>query len=290
MRGVCSLGGVGGAVLVVAVLGCESQVAETRQYAGTSVTSSAPVGKGAVTITNANGAVWVDTASESGALSVTGVPFATGADDAAARAAAVSALSSLKLSVLSDGQGGVTVTGGGDATKGFDLAVHLPYPFDGQLTISAQNGYVHYVGSSGSKGVTINVENGDIFVQDGGQNLQITGGTSNIDVITLPTVTGTTITTNVGDISAQIPNASVLLITATVVTGGTVTPPPNKSVELGDDDDDDDDDGTGATGTAVSTVSADHKSATIQLGTLASIQALKQYMQVRTGDGNIVFF
>lgn len=269
---------------------CESPVGATRQYAGTAVTVSAPVKKGGVTIANTNGAVWVDTAGTGGMISVTGLPFATGADDDEARQAAMAALSSLRLTAEPDGSGGVTVTGGGDATKGFDLAVHLPYPFDGLLTIRAKNGYVHYVGSSGAKGATIAVDNGDIYVQDGGQTLDISGGTSNIQVITLPTVTGTSVTTNVGDISMQIPNAAVLLITATSLSGGTVTPPPNEAVEVSDGNDDgtDEEDNASST-TAISNVAADHRSATIQLGSMAEIQTLRQYMKIETGQGNVVF-
>ncbi len=278
-----TLHGLRFAIATALVTSCEVPAAEVRQYSGTAVQLSSAVGKGGLTITNANGAVWVDTAGVSGSLSVTGRPFATGANDDAAREAAVAAMASLTLTAGSDGHGGVAVTGTGDATKGFDLTVHLPYPFDGLLTINATNGYVHYVGSSGAKGAAITVATGDVFVDDAGQNLSISGGTSNIDVITLPTLSGTSITTKVGDISIQIPNAAVLLITARSLSGGTVTPPPSKAVELGDDDDD------GTTATAVSTVASDHASATIQLGTLANIQALNQYLTVQTGDGDIVF-
>jgi hypothetical protein len=274
------------AVLAGALTSCEAPTGAVREYAGTSVTLTSAIAKGGVTITSENGSVWVDTAGSSGSVAVTGLPFATGPDDDSARAAAVAALPSLKLAVGSDGQGGVTVAAGGDPTKGFDLAVHLPYPFDGLLTVNAKNGYVHYVGSSGAKGASLTVANGDIFAQDAGQQLTITGGTSNVDVITLPTIAGASITTKVGDISVQIPNAAVIFITAKSLSGGTVTPPPNKAVQISGTGDDDDDD---SNGTAISTVAPDHRSATIQLGTLANIQALNQYLQVQTGAGDIVF-
>jgi hypothetical protein len=272
-------------VVAAIVASCSAPGAAVRQYSGSSLTLTSALAKGGVSITNANGSVWVDTAGESGSVSVTGLPFATGPDDASAREAAITAQTSLTLTVAPDGQGGVTVNGSGDDATGFDLEVHLPYPFDGLLTIDASNGYAHYVGSSGAKGVAITVGTGDIFVQDGGQQLTIAGGTSNIEVITLPTLAGASITTQVGDISAQIPNAAVLLITATSLSGGTVTPPPDKSVQGTGDDSTDDTSG----GTAISTVAPDHKSATIQLGTMESIQALGQYLQVQTGNGNVVF-
>jgi hypothetical protein len=274
-------------VVAAIITSCATPDAAVRQYSGSSVTLTSALAKGGVSITNANGGVWVDTAGASGSVSVTGLPFASGPDDASARQAAIAAQASLSLTVVPDGQGGVTVNGSGDDASGFDLEVHLPYPFDGLLTIDASNGYVHYVGSSGAKGVAITVGSGDIFVQDGGQKLTIAGGTSNIDVITLPTVAGTSITTQVGDISALIPNAAVLFITATTLSGGAVTPPPNKSVVVGDDGSNGSDDTS--SGTAISAVAPDHKSATIQLGTMQSIQALGQYLTVQTGNGNVVF-
>jgi hypothetical protein len=185
------------------VASCAAPGAAVRQYSGSSVTLTSALAKGGVSITNANGGVWVDTASASGSVSVTGLPFATGPDDASARQAAIAAQASLSLTVVPDGQGGVTVNGSGDDATGFDLEVHLPYPFDGLLTIDAGNGYVHYVGSSGAKGVAITVGTGDIFVQDGGQHVTIAGGTSNIDVITLPTVAGTSITIQVDPSARQ---------------------------------------------------------------------------------------
>jgi hypothetical protein len=250
---------------------------------------------GAVKINNVNGSIWVDTAGPTGFVTVTGRPFATGPDDDAARQAAIAAMSSLQLNVSTDMSGAVTIAGNGDDTRGFDLTVHLPYPFGGQVAVTSGNGYVHYVGSSGSTGCTINVTRGDVFVQDGGKILNITGGTSNINVITLPTLVGTSITTKVGNITAQIPQAAVLLITATTAGGGTVTPPPNKAVELnldpssGDTTDMSGDDGGAASGQAISKVSPDHKSATIQLGSLPVIQQNNWYLTVSTGDGNIVF-
>lgn len=272
------------ALFAGAIASCESPAAAVRQYAGTSVTLSASLAKGGVSITSENGAVWVDSAGTTGSVFVTARPFASGPDDTAAIQAAAAAASSLPLTVAPDGQGGVTVAAGGDSTKGYDLTVHLPYPFDGLLTIQAKNGYVHYVGTSGAKGASITVGNGDVFADDAGAHLTITGGTSNIDVITLPTLAGDRIITQNGDISAQIPNAAVLLITADALTGGTVTPPPDKSVQTSDTAGDD-----GSGGTAISTVAADHAHATIQLGTMTAIQALGQYLTVQTGHGNIVF-
>ncbi|HEY2511486.1 MAG TPA: hypothetical protein VGI39_11545 [Polyangiaceae bacterium] len=273
------------ALVAGVIASCEAPAAAVRQYAGTSVTLSAPVAKGGVSITSANGAVWVDSAGTTGSVSVTGRAFASGPDDGAAIVAAAAAATQIPLTVASDGQGGVTVVAGGDSTKGYDLTVHLPYPFDGLLTIQAKNGYVHYVGTSGAKGASITVGNGDVFAQDAGAHLTITGGTSNIDVITLPTLAGDRISTQNGDISAQIPNAAVLLITADARSGGTVTPPPDKSVQTSDTGDDDD----GSRGTAISTVAEDHAHATIQLGTMTAIQSLGQYLTVQTGHGNIVF-
>jgi hypothetical protein len=274
------------AFIAFAITNCGNEVSAVRDYAGTSVTMTSALGKGGVSITSENGSIWVDTAGTTGNVSVTGLPFATGPDNDAARRAAIAALSTLSLTVAPDAQGGVTVVGNGDDTKGFDLTVHLPYPFSGLLSITAKKGYVHYVGSSGAKGASISLEEGDIFVQDGGAHLTIAGGSSNIDVITLPTLAGTSITTKTGNISAQIPQAAVLFITARALTGGSVTPPPNKAVEISTSGGDDDDTNAGA---AISTVAPNHTSATIQLGSMAAIMALNQYLEVQTGNGNIVF-
>jgi hypothetical protein len=146
---------------------------------------------------------------------------------------------------------------------------------------------VHYVGSSGGRGATIRVVTGDIFVQNGGKSLTIQGGRSDIRVITLPTLTGTSVTTDDGDVVMQIPDAANLLITAQSLSGGTVTPPPDRSVE--GDQGDGNEDGDDAPSLAVATVSPDHRSATIQLGSLATIDALKQYLTVSTGHGNVTF-
>jgi hypothetical protein len=282
--------------LAGALADCSSTSGATRQYSGTPVNPPPAVvtRSGSVKITNVNGSIWVDTASVTGFVTVTGRPFATGADDDAARQAAIAAMASLHLDVSTDSTGVVTVAGDGDDTRGFDLTVHLPYPFGGLVNVTSGNGYVHYVGSSGSTGCTINVTKGDVFVQDGGKFLNITGGTSNISVITLPTLVGTSITTKVGNINAQIPQAAVLLVTATTAGGGTVTPPPDKAVELnldpssGDTTDMTGDDG-GFAGQAISNVAPDHKSATIQMGALAVIQQNNWYLTVSTGNGNIVF-
>src|SRR5579862_4396468 len=112
-------------------------------------------------------------------------------------AAAIAAASSLQLNVSVDSSGAVDITGEGDDSRGFDLTVHLPYPFGGLVSITSGNGDVHYVGSSGSSGCTIDVTRGDVFVQDGGKILNIKGGTSNITFITLPTLVGTSVTTQV---------------------------------------------------------------------------------------------
>ena len=285
-------------VLAGALANCSAGSGATRQYSGAPVTPAPAVTSrsGAVKITNVNGSIWVDTAGPTGFVTVTGRPFATGSDDDAAKQAAMAAAAALKLTVSTDPtSGAVTVDGSGDDTSGFDLTVHLPYPFGGLVSITSGNGYVHYVGSSGSTGCTINVTRGDVFVQDGGKTLNINGGTSNITVITLPTLIGTSITTKVGNINASIPQAAVLLITATSASGGTVTPPPNKAVELnldpttGDTTDTSGDDGGSNSGEAISTVAPDHKSATIQLGALKVIQQNKWYLNVSTGNGNIVF-
>jgi hypothetical protein len=278
-----------------ALASCSSSSGATRQYSGTPVTPMPAMitRSGAVKINNVNGSVWVDTAAPTGFITVTGRPFATGPDDDSARQAAMAAAAALKLDVSTDSSGAVTVDGSGSDTTGFDLTVHLPYPFGGLVSVTSGNGYVHYVGSSGSTGCTINVTRGDIFVQDGGKTLNINGGTSNITVITLPTLIGTSITTKVGNINAQIPQAAVLLIKATTASGGTVTPPPNKAVELNVDptsgDTTDTGDDGGAAGQAISVVAPDHKSATIQLGSLPVIQQNKWFLNVSTGSGNIVF-
>jgi hypothetical protein len=272
--------------VTIALAACETRVAEVRRYSGVSVARNATLTKGDVMVTNRNGSVWIDTAGRTGEVDVVGRAFATGADDTAAEASAAAAMATLELSVAPDASGGVVVSGGGDDSRGFDLVVHLPYPFGGLLTITAVHGYVHYVGSSGARGATINVTEGDIFVQDGGRGLTITGGQSNIDIITLPTITGTSVVTDDGDIRMQVPDAANLLITATAMTGGTVTPPPDRSVEEGADPSDTSD---GPASGATSTVAPDHKSATIQLGDPQTIQDLNQYLTVSTGHGNVVF-
>jgi hypothetical protein len=284
--------------LAGALANCSAQSGGTRQYAGTPVTPmpAAVTRSGAIKITNTNGSIWVDTAGPTGYVTVTGRPFATGPDDAAARQAAIAAASSLQLNVSIDSSGTVDITGEGDNSRGFDLTVHLPYPFGGLVQITSGNGDVHYVGSSGSTGCTINVTRGDVFLQDAGKILNVKGGTSNITFITLPTLVGTSVTTDVGNINATIPKAAVLLITATAASGGVVTPPPNKAVELNYDPTSGDTTDTTAGadsgdlgGSAISNVSADHKSATIQLGSLPVIQENKWFLTVSTGNGNIVF-
>ena len=85
-------------------------------------------------------------------------------------------------------------------------------------------------------------------------------------MITLPTLTGFNVMTTSGSIFAQIPQATVMFITARTAAGGTVTPPPNKDVFLGD--------GRRRRrrrlhrygGEAVSVVAPDHKSATVTQG------------------------
>jgi hypothetical protein len=280
------------AVLAFAGAGCGSQAGQVRRYSGTPVTANPVLAKGGVTVTNRNGSVWVDTAGRAGNVEVIALPFASGADDAAAEQAAAAAMSTLSFQAVPDGNGGVAVNGSGDATSGFDIMVHLPYPFGGSLTIDSTNGYVHYVGSSGANGATVNVETGDIFVQDGGKVLNIKGGQSNINVIALPTLQGSSITTDYGNITAQIPDSANILITASTGGGGTVTPPPNRSVEATGDDDDSTTSSFGGfvlKTLAVSTVADDHKSAQIQLGDAMKIMTLMQYLTVSTGHGNIVF-
>jgi hypothetical protein len=279
-------------ILVGLLAACASQVSEVRRYSGTALAKNVALSKGNVTITNRNGSVWVDTAGRAGSLDVIARPFASGPDDAAAEQAAVATMSQLSLATMPDPSGGVVVSGSGDDASGFDLIVHLPYPFGGLLTITVTNGYVHYVGSSGANGATLKVTTGDIFVQDGGKNLQIKGGRSNINLIALPTITGTSIATDDGNITAQIPDSANLLITATTASGGTITPPPNRDVQ-GDQSNDNStssfDLGPHLRTLAVSTVAGDHKSATIQLGDPLKIQQLHQYMTVSTGNGNVVF-
>ena len=170
---------------------------------------------------------------------------------------------------------------------GLDLAVHLPYPFSALVTIQATVGNVYFVGSSGGNGATIEVGRGDVFVQDGGRSLTIHGGLSNIDVIALPTMIGTSITTDVGDITAQIPDAANLLITAMTESGGTVTPPPNKSVISDDGETQAFHASSFLHPLAVSNMGPGNKSATIQLGNPDKAQ--QQTLWVSTGRGNIVF-
>jgi len=126
-------------------------------------------------------------------------------------------------------------------------------------------------------------------VEGGGKTLVIQSGRSDVRVITLPTITGTRISTNDGDIVMQIPDAANLLITATTASGGTVTPPPDRSVEDGSGSDDSSGDDDDSSSRALATVAPDHMSATIQLGSLQTIQSLNQTLTVSTGHGNIVF-
>src|SRR5437588_1168449 len=121
--------------VVSAVTACESRVAEVRRYSGVSIAQTVRLSKGDVAVTNRNGSVWVDTGGQTGEVDIVGRPFATGSDDAAAEDAAVAAMATLPLTAAPDANGGVIVTGGGDDTQGFDLMVHLPYPFGGLLTI-----------------------------------------------------------------------------------------------------------------------------------------------------------
>jgi hypothetical protein len=279
-------------ILAAVLAACASDAGHARRYTGTAIVQQVGLSHGDVTITNRNGMVWVDTAAAANQVSIVGRPFAMGNDDVAAEAAATAAMAGLQLQVTQDASGGVDIVGPGDDATGLDLTVHLPYPFAGLLTINVTTGFVHYVGSSGSRGATVNVGTGDIFVQDGGKTLAIAGGRSNVNVITLPTVAGTSITTSDGNITAQIPDSANVLITATSLSGGTVTPPPDRSVQI--DDSSGDDTSSMSAGVvlmplAFSTVSDDHRSAVIQLGDLMKIQLLQQYLTVSTGHGSIVF-
>jgi hypothetical protein len=277
---------------------CSSEVDSVRRYAGTAVAQTVTSTKGNLVINNRNGSVWVDTAGDTtipmggiapaGMITVVGEPFAMGASDDAAKQAATAAMNALKLTVLPNASGDLVVTGTGDDSSGYDLTVHVPYPFGGALTINVTNGYVHYVGSSGGSAATINVAKGDIFVQDGGKKLAIKGGQSNINVIALPTIAGTSIATDYGNITAQIPDSANITITATSLDGGTVTPPPNRSVQVdtsGDDSTSSFDLGPNLRPLALSTVAPDHKSAVIVLGNLQ----LGYTLTVTAGHGNVVF-
>jgi hypothetical protein len=273
--------------MVGALTHCAADVTGVaRQYSGTAVTMSTQImsTSAGITVTNANGSVWVDTAGSPSApcgggstvctyVSVTAEPFATGSDDTSATAAANALQAAGGLQVVGSASGGVAITAQGDITQGFgyDLTVHVPYPFGGPVTIDAANGYVHYVGSSGANSANITVGNGDVYVQDGGKSIDIQGGTapggrSNITVITLPTVQGFNISTSSGNISAQIPQATVLLISARAATGGTVTPPPNKDVYVTCTSSSDDSSDDTPSGAAISVVAPDHRSATVTLG------------------------
>ena len=269
--------------ITAALSACETQVAEVRRYSGTPIFQAVSLAKGDLAISNRNGGIWVDTAGTAGQITVIARPFANGGNDDEAAREASAAMATLTLSAAPDANGGIVVSGSGDDRHGMDLTVHLPYPFGGFVTVSTLDGYVHYVGSSGGRGATINVTKGDIFVQDGGKVLTVHGGQSNITVIALPTLTGTSITTDDGNVTAQIPDAANLLITASSASGGTVTPPPDRDVQATGDDDD------SSSSLVVLDVAPDHKSATIQLGDLQTIQTLEQYLTVSTGHGNVVF-
>jgi hypothetical protein len=274
-------------VCIVSAIACSDGGAGVRRYEGPPVAATAAWGKGSVDITNRNGAVRVDTAGRTAEISAIGLPFAMASPDAVGERAASDAMGGDRLEVVPDGAGGVTVTGGGSETSGFDLTVHLPYPFSSAVSINSTSGNVYFVGSSGGNGANIEVGKGDVFVQDGGRSLTIKGGLTNIDVIALPTMIGTSLTTDVGDITAQIPDAANLLITATAEAGGTVTPPPNKSVVSDDGETQALHVTLSAHPLAVSSLGPGNMSATIQLGNPDKAQ--QQTLWVSTGYGNIVF-
>jgi hypothetical protein len=273
---------------VVAAGACSAEAPGVSRYDGLAVVQDVPWGKGHLAIVNRNGNVKVDTAGQTGQITAVGLPFALATPDESGRRTAADAIErDLHLDVTSDGAGGVTVKGGGSDTEGFDLTVHLPYPFSSLVSITITAGNLSFVGSSGGPGADIEVGTGDVFVQDGGGLLTIKGGLTNVTVIALPTMVGTSIVTDTGDITAQIPDAANLLITATTAGGGTVTPPPNKSVVSDDSQTQAFHARSFAHPLAVSNLGPGNKSATIQLGNPA--KAAQQTLRVATGNGNIVF-
>jgi hypothetical protein len=275
------------AIVTLASIACSADGAGVRRYEGPPVSARTAGGKGQVAITNRNGAIRVDTAGQTAEISAIGIPFAEESPDAAGERRATDAMAGLHLDVTSDAGGNVSVDGSGSESTGLDVTVHLPYPFSSLLSVKAMVGNVYFVGSSGGNGATIEVERGDVFVQDGGRTLTIKGGLTNIDVIALPTMIGTSLTTDVGDITAQIPDAANLLITATAESGGTVTPPPNKSVISDDGETQAFHASSSLHPLAVSNMGPGNKSATIQLGN--PTKAGQQTLWVSTGHGNIVF-
>ncbi len=219
-----------------ALAACSSEGGGSSRYLGISVSQSSPLSsKANVTVNSPYGGVKVDTAGEPGMLTVAAVPFAVGPASEAGRAQAEAALlSGPQFMLTSDATAGVSVTSTGNEAAGLDLNVHLPNPFHGQLTVNAAFGNVLYLASPSSPGATFNVGTGDIDIENAGNQLTVHAGTSNVVLVAAPTLSGpdtkgmptppSVVTTNIGNITAKIPDASSLTIDAATHGHGTVRP------------------------------------------------------------------
>src|SRR4051794_24561458 len=111
---------------------CTIESPGLKRYDGLPVAQTIPwlKTKSSVTITNVTGSVWVDIAGNSSEISAVGLPFALQPPDEAGERAAAEALhDGLLMTSAKDAHGALTINASGDAARGFDLTVHLPYPF-----------------------------------------------------------------------------------------------------------------------------------------------------------------
>jgi len=253
---------------------CSGSGTGNIRYQGVPVSQSSMVtSKSNVTINSPGGGVMIDTASDPGTVTAFGQPFAIASADAAGRVSAASTMANQAQLSLTTDSTGLTVASTGSEQYGLDLIVHLPSPFHGLLTVNAAFGNVTYLASPSSPGATLNVATGDIDVENAGNQLTVQGGVSNIVLVAAPTLSGpddkgnvtapSVVTTNVGNITAKIPDASSLTINAQTLAGGTVRPQADQ---------------------VVAAQSADGMSAQIVIG-----DGMSGSINIGTADGEILF-
>lgn len=257
---------------------CSANDAGNIRYLGTPVTEPVAIMKNTVnvTINSQNGGLLIDTASDSDKVLVSAQPFAIAPGNEDGRKAALAlmanAASGPQFSATS-GTDGVSIISAGSPSTGWDLTVHLPNPYHGLLAATVANGNVTYLAAPNSTSATFDVGVGDIDVENVGNQLTIRAGVSNVLLVTSGTLSGpdpkgkpvapSSVSTKVGNITAKIPDAASLTITATSGKNGVVRAQADQDVTL---------------------LSPDGRSQRIIIG-----DGTSGTLQVSTGDGDIVF-
>jgi hypothetical protein len=230
----------------IGALACSGESSGSRRYRGSSVLQTIPLStKGNITIVSGAGAVFVDTAGDSGQLAVAAVPFAFAAGDAAGEREALSMMNAAPSLVLSPDGSGVTANQPGDGEVGADLTVHLPNPFHGLLSVQAHFGNVTYWASPSAPGASFRVGVGDVDVENAGNQLNIQADDGDILVVAAATLAGpdtqgnptppSSIITARGNIIAKIPDATSLSIDASIGSGGTIRPQADQDAVMSED-------------------------------------------------------